>query len=267
MGEGGIIVEGIDQFEGVFSQFRDSFVIIGGAACRAVLSDGPVTPRKTTDIDMVLVLEKLDRAFIAAFWDFVKTGGYRCAKRKDKDGNPKYVLYSFVDGKIGYPSQIELISRPVNGLGTPEDYLIEAIDIDEDYSHLSAIILERDYYDYLIAHTELKGGLRYASADALICLKVLAYLNLKREKEAGKHVNDYDYKKHRRDVLIAAASLPFGESHIVAAPLKSAISDFIKAVSEDSVRKSLIASLGIQEDVFNVYLDALDGAFWAGSAY
>ena len=65
MGEGGIIVEGIDQFEGVFSQFRDSFVIIGGAACRAVLSDGPVTPRKTTDIDMVLVLEKLDRAFLS----------------------------------------------------------------------------------------------------------------------------------------------------------------------------------------------------------
>lgn len=96
---------------------------------------------------------------------------------------------------------------------------------------------------------------------------MLAYLNLKREKEAGKHVNDYDYKKHRRDVLMAAASLPFGESHIVAATLKSAISDFIKAVSEDSVRKSLIASLGIQEDVFNVYLDALDGAFWAGSAY
>lgn len=56
MGEGGIIVEGIDQFERVFSQFRDSFVIIGGAVCCAVLSDGPLTPRKTTDIDMVLVL-------------------------------------------------------------------------------------------------------------------------------------------------------------------------------------------------------------------
>lgn len=261
MGEGEIIVEGLDQFERTFSQFRDSFVIIGGAACRAVLSDGPVTPRKTADIDMVLVLEKLDRTFISAFWAFVKAGGYRCAKRKGKDGNPKYVLYSFVGGKGEYPSQIELLSRPVNGLGTPEEHHIEVIDIDDDYSHLSAIILDRNYYDYLIANTELKGGLRYASADSLICLKVLAYLNLKREKEAGNHINDYDFRKHRRDVLMAAASLSIGESHIVAVPLKTAISEFIDAVSEDSVRKSLIASLGITENAFDVYLEALDEAF------
>ena len=62
-----LIVAGLSQFEKVFSPYRDSFVIIGGAACRAVLSDGPVTPRKTVDIDMVLVLERLDHSFISTF--------------------------------------------------------------------------------------------------------------------------------------------------------------------------------------------------------
>ena len=87
-----LIVEGLGQFEKKFSPYRESFVIIGGAACRAVLADGPVTPRKTVDIDMVLVLEKLDRSFISAFWSFIKAGGYKCAKRKDQDGNPNFVL-------------------------------------------------------------------------------------------------------------------------------------------------------------------------------
>lgn len=201
-----LIVEGLGQFEKMFSPYKESFVIIGGAACRAVLADGPVTPRKTVDIDMVLVLEKLDRSFISAFWSFIKAGGYKCAKRKAQDGNLKYVLYSFVGGQGDYPSQVELLSRPIDDLGNPEDHHIEVIDMVEDYSHLSAIILDTDYYNYLIEHSEVKGGLRYASADSLICLKVLAYLNLKREKEAGNHVNDYDYKKHRRDVLMAAAS-------------------------------------------------------------
>lgn len=256
-----LIVAGLSQFEKVFSPYRDSFVIIGGAACRAVLSDGPVTPRKTVDIDMVLVLERLDHSFISTFWSFIKAGGYRCAKRKDSKGNPKYVLYSFVGGQGDFPSQVELLSRPIDGLGKPEDHHIEAVDIDEDYSHLSAIILDSDYYDYLIAHTELKGELRYASADSLICLKVLAYLNLKREKEAGKHVNDYDYKKHRRDVMMAAASLTVGEKYKVSVQLKNAITDFIEAVSEDSAKKSLIDSLKINEEIFILYIDALNNAF------
>lgn len=50
------IVKGIDNFEKVFAQYSDSFIIIGGSACRAVLADGPIMPRRTRDIDMVLVL-------------------------------------------------------------------------------------------------------------------------------------------------------------------------------------------------------------------
>ena len=51
-----MIVDGIGIFEKTFSRYKDSFIIIGGAACRATLSDGRYTPRKTKDIDMVLSL-------------------------------------------------------------------------------------------------------------------------------------------------------------------------------------------------------------------
>ena len=69
-----VIVDGIGIFEKTFSEFKDSFVIIGGAACRATLSDGRYTPRKTKDIDMVLVLDRLDKNFIDTFWTFIKSG-------------------------------------------------------------------------------------------------------------------------------------------------------------------------------------------------
>ena len=36
------IVSGIQQFERAFAPFSDSFIVIGGSACRAVLSDGPI---------------------------------------------------------------------------------------------------------------------------------------------------------------------------------------------------------------------------------
>ena len=74
------IVSGIQQFESAFGSFSDSFIIIGGSACRAVLSDGPIQPRRTRDIDMVLVFENVGKDFIAAFWKFIKEGGYKCRK-------------------------------------------------------------------------------------------------------------------------------------------------------------------------------------------
>lgn len=257
-----VIVDGIGMFERTFSKYRDSFIIIGGAACRATLSEGRYTPRKTKDIDMVLVLEHLDKEFIDAFWSFIKAGHYKCATRKDKEGQKKYVLYSFYDSLLEYPAQIELLSRPVEGLGNPENHNIEAIIMD-DASYLSAIILEPDYYDYLIGHTEEKNGLRYASVDSIICLKVLAYLNLREDKRNGKHVNDDDFKKHRRDVVMAAASLAVGDEFAVPGTIRDSISRFIEAVNvDDGVRKSLRETLKLQsESLLDEYLNMLDESF------
>lgn len=257
-----VIVDGIGVFEKTFSKFKDSFVIIGGAACRAILSEGRYSPRKTKDIDMVLVLDQLDKIFIDTFWAFIKDGQYKCATRKDKDGQKKYVLYSFYESLPEYPAQIELLSRPLDNLGNPEDYNIEAITVD-DASYLSAIILEKDYYNYLTGHTEEKNGLRYASVDSIICLKVLAYLNLREDKQKGKHVNDDDYKKHRRDVVMAAASLGVDTEFSVPASIKNSISTFIDAINVDEgVRRSLISSLKLQdESLLDEYLQTLEDSF------
>ena len=255
------IVNGIGTFREAFTPFADSFIVIGGSACRAVIPDGDIRPRKTTDIDMVLVPQELTAGFIGTFWKFIKDGGYKFASRKNKEGDRRYVFYSFVDGKEGYPDQIELLSRPDESIGTPAEHHIEYIDTGEDYSHLSAIILDRNYYDYLTSHFETVDGIRFASADALVCLKALAYLNLTADKRDGKRVNDDDIKKHRRDVIMAAAYLPVGERYKVSESIRQTLDDFLLAVADIPVRQSLKASLGIDDAIMDGLLGVLKDSF------
>ena len=255
------IVSGIQQFERAFAPFSDSFIVIGGSACRAVLSDGPIQPRRTRDIDMVLVLENVGKDFISAFWKFIKEGGYKFASRKNAEGEVKYVFYSFVGGSDGYPSQIEILSKPVGGIGQPADYHIEYIEIDEDYSHLSAIILDPDYYAYLTTHYVIREGIRYASPDSLICLKTLAYMNLSAERAAGKQVNSDDLKKHRRDVMMAVASLDPTEVFEVSAHIKEVLISFAQAIAEPEISQSITASLGVGVDYLGSLVEILQSNF------
>ena len=255
------IVSGIQQFERAFAPFSDSFIVIGGSACRAVLSDGPIQPRRTRDIDMVLVLENVGKDFISAFWKFIKEGGYKFASRKNAEGEVKYVFYSFVGGSEGYPSQIEILSKPVGGIGQPADYHIEYIEIDEDYSHLSAIILNPDYYAYLTTHYVVREGIRYASPDSLICLKTLAYMNLSAERAAGKQVNSDDLKKHRRDVMMAVASLDPTEVFEVSAHIKEVLNAFAQAIAEPETSQSIAASLGVGVDYLGSLVEILQSNF------
>ena len=255
------IVSGIQQFERAFASFSDSFIVIGGSACRAVLSDGPIQPRRTRDIDMVLVLENVGKDFIGAFWKFIKDGGYKFASRKNAEGKVKYVFYSFVGGTEGYPSQIEILSKPVSGIGHPEDYHIEYIETDEDYSHLSAIILDPDFYAYLITHYVTREGIRYASPDSLICLKALAYMNLSAERAAGKQVNSDDLKKHRRDVMMAVAALDPTEVFEVSAHIKEVLDSFIQTIAVPQISQSIAASLGVGVDYLGSLVEILQSNF------
>ena len=61
------IVNGINVFREAFAPFADSFIVIGGSACRVVIPEGDIRPRKTTDIDMVLVPQELSAGFVGKF--------------------------------------------------------------------------------------------------------------------------------------------------------------------------------------------------------
>ena len=128
-------------------------------------------------------------------------------------------------------------------------------------STCSIPLVNRNYYDYLTTHFEVVEGIRYASADDLVCLKALAYLNLISDKQAGKKVNTDDIKKHRRDVIMAAAYLPAGERYKVGGSIRKMLDDFLLAVEDTSIRKSLKDSLRIDDDTLDGILEVLKEGF------
>jgi len=55
------MVAGIDIFREYFEDFKDNYIIIGGTAGDLIISEADLTPRATKDIDLILVIEALNR--------------------------------------------------------------------------------------------------------------------------------------------------------------------------------------------------------------
>lgn len=250
---------GLDKFKEAFEAFSDNYVIIGGTACDITLTGTEMHPRATHDIDMIVIVERMTPEFGKRFWNFIHEAGYRPEKRKQNaETCPQYELYRFVDGKPNYPEMIELLSRHPNVLGEPKGHIIEPLPIDDNISSLSAIIMDDDYYKFTIEHSKLTDGIRHADSAALIALKARAYLNLKRDKEEGRHVNSKDIKKHRSDVL---KNLVVMEVENLEAPTSiiECVHNFVQSIrdEQEELYPSLSKALGIDEDVVETYLDQL----------
>ena len=256
-------MEGLDKFREAFEAFSENYVIIGGTACDITMTGTAVRPRATHDIDMIVIVEKMTANFAEHFWKFVREGGYRPERRKQKEGEtPKYELYRFVNGRPDYPEMIELLSRHPDILGEPKGLTIEPLPVDEDTSSLSAIIMDDDFYHFTIEHSKLTNGLRHADSVALIALKSRAYLNLLQDKADGKHVNSKDIKKHRSDVLKNVVIL---EDYQIKAPasIVACIKDFVASIRTnwDSLSGPLAKSLDQDSSFIEALLEQLDDLF------
>ena len=256
-------MEGLEKFRDAFADFSDNYVIIGGTACSIAMQETVVRARATHDIDMIVIVENMTDAFANRFWQFVREAGYRPEKRRQEAGEPvKYELYRFVDGHVGYPEMIELLSRHPDALGEPKGLVVEPLPMDEDVSSLSAIIMDDEFYNFTIEHSRLTDGIRHADPVALIALKAKAYLNLMADKSAGKHVNTKDIKKHRSDVM---KNVVIMEDSQIEVPRSIAvcINDFVASIRKDwdKLAEPLAKSLGEDIDFISELLNQLENLF------
>lgn len=256
------MVTGIDKFKEAFAQYADNYVIIGGTACDIVLQGTNMRPRATSDIDMIIIVERMTPEFAVAFWKFIREGGYHPAKRNRENSDESvYTLYRFDNPDDGYPVQIELLSRHPDILGEPSGFVIEPIPAGDELSSLSAIIMDDDYYHFTIRNSFVDGGLRIAHPVALMALKARAYLNLLAEKEEGKHVNTKHIKKHRSDVLKLIATTSVPEPVKVTESIYECIREFSDGIRKTLPSRSLEAALNRTSDDIEVFLELLDAAF------
>ena len=190
------MVEGIRSFVEHFKEYSDCYTVIGGTACDILLRDAGLSFRATKDIDMILILENRYQEFGKTLWAYIREGHYTAYQKQD--GGVRF--YRFDTKMPGYPMRIELFSRNAD-FQLEEDQHIIPYPLDEDTSSLSAILLDDDYYAFMMQGRKSIDGLPVLSEEYLIPFKMYAWLNLRSEKLAGRHVNERDFKKHKNDVF------------------------------------------------------------------
>lgn len=190
------MVRGLDTFREYFRGFENQYVLIGGAACDILFTSNEGQFRATRDLDMVLIVEALTPEFGERFWEFVETGQYR--NKVTSAGKPQFYRFDKPE-KEAYPKMIELFSRTDFELKEMDG--LTPIHIDDEVSSLSAILLNDDYYNVLLAGKVVIQELSVLRPEYLILFKAKAYMDLSERKETGENVDSRDIRKHRNDIL------------------------------------------------------------------
>jgi len=165
------MIRGLDLFREHFADYKNAFVLIGGVACHEWLSTQGLPFRATKDMDMVLIVEALDPAFVKRFWEFIEAGKYE-SRFGSEDGRQLYRFAKPEDKR--YPAMIEIFSRKPAGMDLAEGQHIVPIKLDQDSASLSAILLNDDYYSLVREQHNEEKDLPFANPAALIPLKARA---------------------------------------------------------------------------------------------
>jgi hypothetical protein len=224
------MIQGLDRFREHFAEYRKAFVLIGGVACHEWLSTQSLEFRATKDMDIVLVVEALDKAFVARFWEFIETGKYQVREKATGERE----LYRFQKPKDeAYPVMLEIFSRKPLGIELGAGQHVVPVKFDEGAASLSAILLNDAYYKLIVEQHNEEKNLPFANPVALIPLKARAWLDLSARAQRGEKVDGKDIAKHRTDVFRIAATLPGGTGPNVAESIKADLNSFVAAFPVD----------------------------------
>lgn len=247
------MVKGLDLFRERFGEFQGSFILIGGAACDQWFADQGLAFRVTKDLDIVLLIEVLDRAFATAFRAFVEEGEYEVRQRSE--GHP--ILYRFAKPKNPlFPAMLELFSRSPEALELADGQTVIPVGTGASHHSLSAILLDDSYDGLIRSHHEERQGLQFATVTALIPLKAKAWLDLTARRERGEKIDSNDIDKHRNDVFRLAATLPGDAGPELPAKLRDDLGLFVDAFPGASAEWPRI--LAALKETFRGSLRAVD---------
>ncbi|SFQ20539.1 hypothetical protein SAMN02910358_01094 [Lachnospiraceae bacterium XBB1006] len=241
------MVEGIQSFREKFKDYEANYTIIGGAACDILMAEADIDFRLTKDLDIILILEDSSEKFAKVFWEYIKEAGYKCGWKNSE----KMHFYRFTEPKPGYPIMIELFSRKPGYQLEVEEGIIP-IHIDDDVSSLSAILLNDDFYNFMMEGRTLIDGISVLRAEYLIPFKMYAWLDLGKRKQRGEHVNDRDFKKHKNDVFRLLQIINPEEKIISTGLVKDSIEEFLDKMKSESIRVEQLGLNISQEDALKV---------------
>jgi len=236
------MVRGLDIFKKYFEAYPDNYIIIGGTACDLILDEAGFIPRATKDIDIILIVEALNAGFVKQFWQFIVDGNY---ERKEKNEDERK-YYRFMKPKnIKFPFQIELFARNPDLLDFDGQSYLTPIPVDDNLTSLSAIIMNDDYYHFMLEHSVLGNGLHLANIEALICLKAKAYLEITERIANGSKEDAKQLRKHKGDVFRLAVMLTGNDEFKLPESVKAHLQAFVDVITEELPDKAIFKEIGL----------------------
>lgn len=198
-----ISINGLDKFREFFAQYENHYVLIGGTACAIIFDEVGENFRATKDLDIVLIVENINDEFGKKLWNFIKNAEYEV-----EFGQEKKCFYRFKNPKNNdFPKMIELFSRNQNIFLTEDIHLIP-IHVSDEISSLSAILLNDDYYQFMLAGKRVIDGISVLDEKYLIPFKAKAWCELIERKKQGEAGQSRHIKKHCKDIVSLVKLLP-----------------------------------------------------------
>ena len=223
------MVRGLAIFQEWFKDFENQYVLIGGTAASITMTEAGLPFRGTKDLDIVLHVEVLTSAFGQKFWEFVQAGRYQ---QKEGDPDKKPCLYRFQKPlEDQFPHMLELFSRVPDGLNFVPPGHLAPIPMDEQISSLSAILLDDEYYQFVLTGRKNKHGMpSWVGEDRLIPLKAVAWLEMTERVRQGEVIDSKKINKHLTDVVQLSTLLQPGKVIELPEKLRVDLQAFAQAV-------------------------------------
>lgn len=250
------MVTGIEKFKEWFRGYEDHYAIIGGTACDLLMIKEGLTFRGTKDIDLVLIVEAMTPEFGILFWEFIREAGYE--HRNKSTGQQQFYRFT-KPAQNDYPYMIELFSRKSDAIRLPEDAVLTPLPMDDDISSLSAILLDKDYYQLLRTGTTIIDGITVLDAAFLIPFKAKAWLDLTRRKVNGEEVDSRNIRKHKNDVFRLFALLNPSTKVTVSEAIQADMRTFLAAMQEESVDLKQLGIRREKDDILSILTEIYIG--------
>lgn len=247
-----INVNGLHKFKQFFENYDTNYIVIGGTACQVIFDEIGLTFRSTKDIDIVLISENLNELFAKTLWDFIKEANYEIEYAMDKK-----CFYRFKNPKNAeYPKMIELFSRKQTSK-LLEDVHIIPIHIADEISSLSAILLNDDYYQFLMKGKRIINGISVLDERYIIPFKVKAWCELVERRLKGEQGQLKHIKKHCRDIFLILKILPDEEKIELSGMVKQDMRYFVESIITSEYVPADINCIYLSERLKFIYLDEM----------
>ena len=244
------MIQGLEHFKNYFKNDTDKFILIGGSATILSLeSIGQNRNKGTKDLDLVFVIELLDKKFVNKFMDYIRFGGY-----ETKIANGKSQFYRFQNpNSEEFPKMIEILSRKPTIFNEIDLMKATKLTISEEISSLSALILDDQYYQFVKDNSVMQNGIKIATMECLVILKIRAYNDLKKKKELGKvDVKSEDIRKHKNDVFRLAQNFNTTQRVECTDYMKKDIMLFKSNVDNDSLNLQSLHINGTVDEIIDL---------------